>query len=81
MKDMQWKWNEYYKHSNNGNCDKKRVFNSSAEAHSFNKRAGIFLKGSQKREHLHVYRCNGCRQWHIGHEPTKEGKYREDRDG
>ena len=72
MKKAQWKWHEHYRHSNQRNCNNKRAFNSSAEAHSFNKRAPRWLKGSKKREHLHVYRCNYCRQWHIGHEPTRK---------
>lgn len=78
MKDAQWKWNEHYKHSNKGNCDGKRVFSSYAEACGFNKRASRFIKGSKKRERLHAYRCENCRQWHIGHTPAKPGRYKED---
>ena len=79
MINRQWKWNEHYRQSNETNCKGKRTFNSSAEAHSFNKRAPRFLKGSRKREHLHIYKCNLCKQWHLGHTPSKPGKYKEDR--
>lgn len=72
MRDSQWKWNEHYKRSNELKCDDKRIFNSFAEASSFNKRARRWLPGNKKKEHLHVYRCNSCRQWHIGHEPTRK---------
>lgn len=77
-KDAQWKWGEYYKHSNNIKCSAKRVFNSYAEACGFNKHIGKHLKGSKKREHVHVYKCFSCKQWHIGHTPAKPGKYKED---
>lgn len=69
------RWNEYYKLSNKRNCGKKLVFNSFAEASSFNKRSRRFLKGNQKNEEMHVYRCNACRQWHIGHYP---GRHKDD---
>lgn len=75
MKDRQWKWSEYYKRSNQSNCGKKRSFNSFAEASGFNKRAVRYLSGNKRRERLHVYRCNICRQWHIGHPPTKQGHF------
>lgn len=78
MKDNQWKWNEHYKRSNRGKCHDKRVFSSFAEASGFNKRASRWLRGNKKREHLHVYKCYDCQQWHIGHTPAKPGKYKED---
>jgi hypothetical protein len=78
MKSKQWKWSGHYQESNQKNCDNKRVFTSHAEASGFNKRSGRFLKGSKKKEQLHVYRCNKCRQWHIGHKPANPGRYKED---
>lgn len=62
-------WAERYKESNVTNCPHKRTFSSFAEASAFNKRSPYFLGGSKKREKMHVYRCNRCRQWHIGHSP------------
>jgi hypothetical protein len=72
MKDMQWQ--KRYKQTNSQNCNGKRAFNSFAEACSFNKRSGRFVNGSKRREKLHVYRCDECRQWHIGHWPKKDDK-------
>lgn len=74
MKDSQWKWDNHYRRSNEVKCEGKRIFNSFAEACSFNKRAGRFLRGNKKREHLHVYKCYSCGQWHIGHEPSRKAR-------
>lgn len=78
MRNAQWKWNEHYKRSNGERCIDKRVFNSFAEASRFNKRSGRHIPGNKKKERLHVYRCNSCRQWHIGHTPAKPGRWKED---
>jgi hypothetical protein len=68
-------WNKTYQKTNGENCRGKKVFASFAEGSAFNNHTKRALRGSKRREKMRVYRCNNCRQWHIGHAP----KLRSDR--
>jgi hypothetical protein len=43
-------------------CRSKQVYLSKAHA-----KAIVRLMGARHRDHFHLYRCEACCYWHIGH--------------
>lgn len=72
----------HYKRANQVDCGGKKSFASRRLAGEFNnrikKRGSVIRAKGKKIEKLHVYQCNNCRQFHIGHgvrKPIRRLKY------
>lgn len=49
---------------------KKRMFVTEAKAHVHAKRLARKNKTRGDRHPVHVYRCDACNAFHVGHDPT-----------
>lgn len=54
---------------------KKRMFATEGKAHVFAQRVARKNKKRGDRHPVHVYRCDACSAYHVGHDPN----YRRDR--
>lgn len=67
--------------SNNASCGGKKIFLTWKQAtthnHMMSRRGSSVRAKGKKIDRLHVYRCNTCRYFHLGHAARQKRKLRD----